>query len=144
MNNQEKEHGPIAWMAANPVAANLLMLVLLIGGLMILPRIRQEVFPEFELDVVSISVSYPGASPSEIEQGIVLALEEAIRGLDGIKRVTSRAGEGFAAVSAELLLGTDRNRALQDIKNAVDGITTIPEDAERPVVSLAAQLRGLM
>ena len=144
MNNQEKEHGPIAWMAANPVAANLLMLVLLIGGLMILPRIRQEVFPEFELDVVSISVSYPGASPSEIEQGIVLALEEAIRGLDGIKRVTSRAGEGFAAVSAELLLGTDRNRALQDIKNAVDGITTIPEDAERPVVSLATTRRQVI
>ena len=144
MSEERQDRGPIAWMASNPVAANLLMLVLLIGGLMILPQIRQEVFPEFDLDVVSATVSYPGASPSEVEQGILLAVEEAIRGLDGIKRVTSRAGEGFGTISAELLLGTDRNRALQDIKNAVDRITTLPEDAERPIVSLATTRREII
>ena len=78
MKDEDKEHGPIAWMAGNPVAANLLMLVLLIGGLMILPQIRQEVFPEFDLDLVSISVAYPGAAPSEVEQGIPLALVPAL------------------------------------------------------------------
>ncbi|MBP7828462.1 MAG: efflux RND transporter permease subunit [Kiritimatiellae bacterium] len=144
MNDQEKDRGPIAWMASNPVAANLLMLILLIGGLMILPQIRQEVFPEFELDIVNISVAYPGAAPTEIEQGILLAVEEAIRGLDGMKRVTSRAAEGYGTVTAELLLGTDRGRALQDIKNAVDRLTTLPEDAERPIVSLASSRRQVI
>lgn len=144
MNDQEKDRGPIAWMASNPVAANLLMLILLIGGLVILPQIRQEVFPEFELDIVNISVAYPGAAPTEIEQGILLAVEEAIRGLDGMKRVTSRAAEGYGTVTAELLLGTDRGRALQDIKNAVDRLTTLPEDAERPIVSLASSRRQVI
>ena len=76
--------GPIAWMAGNTVAANILMLVLLGGGIFTALRIKQEVFPEFDLDMVQISVAYPGASPAEVEQGIVLAIEEAVRGLDGI------------------------------------------------------------
>ena len=79
MKDEDKEHGPIAWMAGNPVAANLLMLVLLIGGLMIRPQIRQEVFPEFDLDLVSISVAYPGAAPSDPASR--RALGDFVRGL---------------------------------------------------------------
>nr|HMR05794.1 hypothetical protein [Polyangiaceae bacterium] len=67
--------GPLAWMTKNAVASNLLMLVLIIGGLFTLPSIKQEVFPEFELDFVLVNVPYPGASPAEVEQGVVLALE---------------------------------------------------------------------
>ena len=70
--------GPIAWMAKNPVASNLLMLTFLTGGIVGIFKVNQEVFPQFELDTISISVSYPGASPEETEQGIVLAVEEAV------------------------------------------------------------------
>ncbi len=71
--------GPIAWMAGNSIAANLLMLVLLVGGLVLGMQIKQEVFPEFSMDEISITVSYPGASPEEVEQGIVLAVEQAVQ-----------------------------------------------------------------
>lgn len=128
--------GPIAWMARNSVAANLLMFVILLGGLFMLGRVKQEVFPEFDLDTVGISVPYPGASPAEVEQGVVLAVEEAVRGLDGVKRVTSTSSEGMGAVSVELLLGEDGNTVLADVKNAVDRVTSFPDEAEEPVVQL--------
>ena len=129
--------GALAWMARNPVAANLLMVVLLAGGVLGLTRIKQEVFPEFELDTIAITVAYPGASPAEVEQGIVLAVEEAVRGIDGVKRVTSNSSEGLASVSLELLLGEDPDRVLTDVKGAVDRITSLPIDAERPEVAVA-------
>ncbi|MDP7520177.1 MAG: efflux RND transporter permease subunit, partial [Phycisphaerales bacterium] len=128
--------GAIAWMARNPVAANLLMIVFIVGGLLLGSRVKQEVFPEFTIDMVNVSVAYPGASPEEVEQGIVLAIEDAVTGLDGIKRVTSTAGEGFGSVAVELLLGADHARAQQDVQTAVDGIVSFPEDAERPHVQL--------
>jgi multidrug efflux pump subunit AcrB len=136
--------GPIAWMAGNPVAANLLMLVLLVGGFISLLRVKKEVFPDFELDIVNVSVSYPGASPEEVEQGIVLAIEEAVRGLDGVDQVTARAGEGFAQVSIEVLLGADAQKVYQDVQQEVDRIRTFPEDAERPAVTLAARKREVV
>ncbi|MFZ9887128.1 MAG: efflux RND transporter permease subunit, partial [Myxococcota bacterium] len=136
--------GPIAWMARNPVAANLLMVVVLIGGLIGMTRIKQEVFPEFTLDTVVVSVPYPGASPSEVEQGIVLAAEEAVRGLDGVKRVTSVAGEGLARVSVELLLEADPDKVLSDVKAAIDRVTSFPEQAERPNVTLLSQRRQVI
>ena len=89
MNPERKRNGAVAWMAGHPVAANLLMAALVVGGLMMAFRVKQEVFPEFTLDVVGVSVTYPGASPEEIEEGIVIAIEDAVRGLDGVKKVTS-------------------------------------------------------
>ncbi len=136
MKSSRRRSGPIAWMAGHPVAANLLMAGLVIGGLMMALRVRQEVFPEFSLDVVGVSVTYPGASPEEIEEGIVVAVEDAVRGLDGVKKVTSTSSEGRGSVSVEMLLGADNDRVLADVKNAVDRITTLPEQAEKPVVSL--------
>ena len=136
--------GPVAWMARNSVAANLLMAVLIIGGAVVAQRVKQEVFPEFELDMVSISVAYPGASPAEVEQGIVLALEEAVRGVDGVKRVTSVSNEGRGSVSVELQTGHDSDRALNDIKSSVDRVTSLPAEAERPVVALASNRREVV
>ncbi len=133
----DKERGPIAWMAKNTVASNVLMLILIVGGLVTLASgIKQEVFPEVELDIVSIDLIYPGASPAEVEQAVVLAVEEAVRGIDGVKKVTSSATEGRASTFVELLLGTDKDRALNDVKSAIDRITSFPEDVERPTVSL--------
>ncbi|MBW2161928.1 MAG: efflux RND transporter permease subunit, partial [Deltaproteobacteria bacterium] len=89
-------------MARNGVAANVLMLVLMIGGLVTFASgLRQEVLPEVELELVFIEVVYPGASPAEVEQAVVLAVEEAVRGVDGVKEVRSTAMEGYALVSAE-------------------------------------------
>jgi len=144
MDSELEGRGPISWMARNAVAANLLMAVLLVGGLLIGTRVKQEVFPEFELDFVTVTVPYPGASPSEVEQGILLAIEDEIRGLDGIKEVRSRAAEGVGTVSVELLLGTDTGKALQDVKNAVDRVTTFPKDAERPIVSQLSTRREVI
>ena len=93
--------GPIAWMAGNTVAANLFMAVFLVGGLFMVFNIKQEVFPEFSLDTVSISVAYPGASPEEVESGIILAVEEAVRDIEGIDEITSQALEGRASLTIE-------------------------------------------
>ncbi|MGH7821964.1 MAG: efflux RND transporter permease subunit [Candidatus Binatia bacterium] len=136
MSRSALRRGPVSWMAQNPVAANLLMVVILVGGLIAMTRVKVETFPEFEVDVVTVEVPYPGASPEEVEKGILLAIEEEVLGLDGVDRVTARAFEGRGLVMVELLLGTDRNKALQDIKNGVDRLTSFPEEAERPVVSL--------
>ncbi|HIC54119.1 MAG TPA: efflux RND transporter permease subunit, partial [Gemmatimonadetes bacterium] len=125
-------------MAANSVAANLLMMVVMIGGLLIALSLKQEVFPEFEMDVIRVTVPYPGASPEEVEQGIVLAVEEAVRGLDGVKRVASASSEGMASITIQLLLGADSDRALSDVTNEVNRIMTLPEDAEEPTISATA------
>ncbi len=133
----DAERGPIPWMAKNSVAANVLMLILIVGGLVTLAsNIKQEVFPEVEMDAVSTVVTYPGASPAEVEQAVILAIEEAVRGVDGVKKVTSNAMEGQGTVTVELLLGADKDRALNDVKSAIDRITSFPEDVERPTVSL--------
>ena len=118
MNAQMTEptrHGVIAWMARNPVAANLLMMLLIVGGLIFSTSVKQEVMPEFDLDMVTVSVAYPGASPEEIEEGIVLAIEEEISGLDGIKKINSIAAEGFANIRVELLLGADTDEVLHEL-----------------------------
>ncbi len=124
----------IAWFAANGVAANLLMIVLLVGGLLTAPMVRQEVFPEFSTDRVVVSVVYPGASPEEIEQAINARIEERVAGLEGVKKINSTAAEGAGAVTVEALSGFDLRELLSDVKSEVDAIDTFPEEAEEPVV----------
>ncbi|MDH5524367.1 MAG: efflux RND transporter permease subunit, partial [Desulfobulbaceae bacterium] len=133
--------GPLAWMAGHSVTANLLMLVLVIGGMFMVTKIRQEVFPDFELDQVNINVSYPGASPEEVERGVILAIEEAIQDIEGIKKVLATANEGSASIAVELYEGEDANQVSQEIKNAVDRISSFPEDAEEPRVAAAKRKR---
>lgn len=132
----EYPRGSVSWMARNPVAANLLMVLLLVGGFAFSLNIKQEVFPEFTTERVSIAVPYPGASPEEIEKGILLSIENAVRGLDGVKEVVSLANEGSGSVTIELLTSADPPKSLQDIKNAIDRIVSFPELAERPVINL--------
>ncbi len=133
--------GVLGWMARNHVAANILMAVLLGGGIFASFFIRQEVFPVYDLDIVSFRMPYPGASPEEVEQGIILAVEEHVRGLDVVKRMTATAEEGVASVSIELVDGADPNRALQDIRNAIDRIPFFPEEAENYLLELAIRMR---
>ena len=131
-------------MAQNPVAANLAMLICVAAGAIGLASVKQEVFPAFDLDLVNVSMPYPGASPAEVEQGIVFVIEEAVRGLDGVKRVHSVAAEGVGVVSVELLLGTDADKVLNDVKNAVDRIQSFPEDAEKPTVAVSSPRRQVI
>jgi multidrug efflux pump subunit AcrB len=131
--------GAIGWMVRHGVAPNVLMFMLILGGVLALAQMKQEILPEFELDVVTVRVPYPGASPAEVEQGIVLVVEEAIRGVDGIDEVTSVAAESIGTITAELEDGADRQRAYQDIQQAVERITTFPQEAEDPIVAVASR-----
>jgi multidrug efflux pump subunit AcrB len=124
----------VEWFARNGVAANLMVLLILAGGLLTIGQIKKEVFPEIASDRIEVSVVYPGAAPEEVEEGICVRIEEAIQGVDGIKQITSVATEGFGAVTVELLAGADSRRALEDVKARVDAIDTFPEQAEKPVV----------
>ncbi|CAA6677242.1 MULTISPECIES: efflux RND transporter permease subunit [unclassified Lentimonas] len=139
-----RQKGSIAWMAGHSVTANLLMLVLVVGGLIIGMQTTKEMFPASDPDVISISVSYPGASPEEVEEGIVLPIEEAIQTLDGIEEVVSNAREGSGSVSAEVAAGEDIQQLYADIKNEIDRIRTFPDEAEEPKVRIASYKRDVL
>ncbi|MCU0858560.1 MAG: efflux RND transporter permease subunit, partial [Pontiellaceae bacterium] len=139
-----RHRGPIAWMVKNPVAANLLMAVCLVGGLAFFTQIRQEVFPDMAEDVVSVRIAYPGSTPEEVEQGICRVVEEAVRSLDGVKEVFSTASEGSASIQVELLEDAEPMKVYQDIQSEIDRITTFPKDAEEPQVSLAVHRREVI
>ncbi len=132
---QQGGGGAIAYMARNGVAANLLMFFILIAGFFALTTLVQEVFPEISLDRVNISVAYPGATPDEVEESIILKIEEQIEGVEGLKQTRSTAAEGRGTVVAEVELGEDLNRFLDDIKAQIDRIQTFPAGAERPEVT---------
>ncbi len=136
MKRRDLYSGSLSWMARNPVAANLLMVMLLVGGLLMSQRINKEVFPQITMDQVSISVAYPGASPEEIERGLLLSIEEAVRPLDGVKKVYSVASEGMGMVTVELYDGTNRSKALNDVQSAVDRISSFPDDIEKPNIAM--------
>ncbi|MFO7556564.1 MAG: efflux RND transporter permease subunit [Desulfobacterales bacterium] len=141
MHDDSEKKGVIAWMAGHSVTANLLMLVLLVGGFFFGYRIKKEVFPYFELDQVQITVPYPGASPQEVERGIILAIEEAVQGLEGVDEVRASAREGVGTVTVEMIEGENLQRLGQDIQNEVDRITSFPEEAEEPQVVIVSRKR---
>ena len=124
---REENKGAVAWMARNSVAANIVMFFLIVAGLFKMCSVKKEVFPEFELDILVVNIPYPSASPSEVEQGVLLAAEEAIRTIDGIKEVRGTATEGFGVLVVELLLGTDGDQALDKVKSALDRVTSFPD-----------------
>jgi multidrug efflux pump subunit AcrB len=131
-------------MAKHSIAANLLMILLIGGGIWAAFNIQKEVFPEFDLDVVNVTVVYPGAAPSEVEQGILRPVESAIRGVEGIREITSTAREGFGSVTIELVAGANRMKSFQDIDQAVARIRTFPDDTEEPEVTLVTPRREVM
>jgi len=125
----------ITWFIDNPIATNLLMGILVVGGLLSLPNIHKEEFPSVETDVVRVSVVYLGASPIEVEEGICQRVEEKVDGLPGIEKITAIAGEGSCQVLIQVAAAAEFSRVTQDIKNRVDSINTFPAEAEKPQVS---------
>ena len=126
--------GVIGWFVRNGVGANLMLLVIVVSGVIVLTDLKQEIFPEFSLDLITIAVDYRGAGPEEVEDAVCLRLEEALQGIDGIKKMTSSANEGIGLVTLELLAGYDTRRVLDNVKASVDAIDTFPENVEKPVV----------
>ncbi|MFT6906659.1 MAG: multidrug efflux pump subunit AcrB [Oleiphilaceae bacterium] len=128
----------IDWFARNPVAANLLMvLIVLAGSFAMFKLIPLEVFPDIERDRINVTVSYPSSSPEEIEKGISILIEEAVFDLQGVKKITSQSLEGSASVSIEVDTGYDKRNLLNDVKSRVDAINEFPVDAERAKVSIS-------
>ena len=144
IGNPTGPRGAIGWMVHHPVAANLGMVFCLVGGYFAVQHIQKEVFPDIERDLVRITVAYPGASPEEVEQGIILSVEEAVRGLDGVHEVQATAGEGSGRVDVELLEGQDLLKLSQEIKREVDRIRSFPEDIERPEVTVVSRKRQVI
>ena len=143
-NSNDQSQGPIAYMARNPLVANLIMILLAGGGIWTMINVQKEVYPEFQLDIVEVSVTYPGAAPAEVEQGILLPVEEAVRGIQGIREVVSTAYEGSGEVMIELIAGTERMKAYQEIDQAIARIRTFPDEIEEPEVRLQSRQRSVI
>jgi multidrug efflux pump subunit AcrB len=139
--NGSPKKGAIVWMAGHSVTANLVMLILLLGGLYLGIRIKKEIFPYFELDLVRITVPYPGASPQDVERGIILAIEEVVQGLEGVNEVRASAREGSGTVTVEMIEGENLQKLAQDIQSEVDRIRSFPEEAEEPQVVIVSRKR---
>ncbi|THB74899.1 MAG: efflux RND transporter permease subunit [Desulfobulbaceae bacterium] len=125
----------LASFARNTVFANIvLVMIFLAGGLATWQTVRES-FPEFSVDVITISVVYPGADPEEVEEGISTKIEDAIESVEGIKQYTTRSSEGVASVSIEVKDGYETNRVMDEVKSQVNAISTFPVDAENPIIT---------
>ncbi|MEO1285209.1 MAG: efflux RND transporter permease subunit, partial [Pseudomonadota bacterium] len=127
-------NGAIRWVTEHAVAAMLTMVLVVTLGVITLASIPQKTFPEFTLDTVSISVSFPGASPEEIEESVVQPIEDALSDVEGIDDLTASISEGRGGVSVTFLRGEDVQEKLNEIQTEIDGITIFPEDADDPIV----------
>jgi len=132
-------HGPyeslISWFARNSVAANLLMFILLVGGLYTVFTIKKEIQPKIETNFITISVPFLGATPLDVEEGVVIKIEEAIQDIEGIKEIVSTAQRNNGVVQVEVLADYEVTDVMDQIKNRVDGISTFPENTEKPNIS---------
>ena len=129
---KEKRGGLIGWFIRNPVAANLLMIVLLLGGYLSATSMKSQVFPTIDPGIISVVVPYPGATPSEVEEGITRRVEEAVLGIDGVEKVTSVASENVGRVTIEIADFVDKKTVKDDVETAVEQLAQFPpENAER-------------
>jgi len=134
-------HRAIEWFVDNPVAANLMMLIFLVGGVMSMFSMHKEEFPNIEPGIVQVNIPYLGAAPEEVEQAVCIRVEEAIEGVDGMDKVRSYASEGMCTVIIELNQDANYNGVLNEIKSKIDGISTFPRETEKPIIAMM-QFRG--
>jgi multidrug efflux pump subunit AcrB len=132
-----ESYGLIGWFTKNPVAANLLMVLVIFAGLISALNISKNMFPIGDLDQISISAVYPGAAPVEVEKGVILPMEAALQGLKGIKKINSTAGRDFASINLEIESNEDIQEVMAQVENRIDSIVNFPDDLERPTVSRA-------
>ena len=125
----------VEWFARNGVAANLLAAFIIVSGLLAIPKIKQEIFPEFSSDWVMVQMIYPGAAPKEVEKAICVKIEDAVQGLQGVEQTVSNASEGIGVVTIELLPHTDVGKLIDEVKQRIDAIETFPDEAEKPKIT---------
>jgi len=126
--------GIISWFARNSVAANLLMIAIIVAGVIGISKLRQQVFPDMVTNSISVQVPYPGAAPQEVEEGIIILIEENIKEIEGIKKLTSSAREGSGSINIEVEEGYEVASVLDEVKIRIDSIPNLPDLAERPVI----------
>ena len=139
-----ESYGLIGWFTKNPVAANLLMVLVISAGLISALNISKNMFPVGDLDQISISAVYPGAAPVEVEKGVILPMEAALQGLKGIKKINSTAGRDRASINLEIESNEDIQEVMAQVENRIGGIVNFPDDLERPTVSRAAMNKWVM
>ncbi len=127
--------GIMKWFVHNPVAANLMMFMMIVGGLVGLQTVGKESFPSVRPNQIEVSVVYLGAGPEEVEERIIIRIEEAVYDLEGVKRLWATAREGIGFVTIEAVDGYDMQKLLNEVKARVDSINTFPRLSERPNVS---------
>ena len=123
--------GIIAWFARNSIAANLLMVFILVGGFLTIQTINKQMFPQVKINWISYSASYPGAAPQEVEEGITIKVEEALDTVQGLKRMITYSNRGFSNGWFEVELDYDPQVVLDEVKSAIDAIPSFPEGMER-------------
>ena len=144
MKTEHEISGLIGWFATNHVAANLLMVFILLMGTWAAVAVKKESMPEFRFDEIQVTVPYLGAAPQEVDEGVIVKIEEAIEDIQGIKEVSSTAGDGFGQVRIEVSEGFDLGEITDEVKLAVDSISTFPEETERPIISKQVLRKGAL
>lgn len=134
-SNRGPYYAFIEWFARNAVAANLLMLILLAGGLYSVITIKKESQPPINTNFITVSMSFLGSSPEDVEEGILIKIEEAIQDIEGIREIISTARRGIGTVQVEVSSGYDVPEVMNEIKSRVDAIYTFPDNTEKPIVS---------
>ena len=134
----------IAWFANNHVAANLMMGLIILAGLVSIPQMPTKSFPDIDIPRITVSIPYLGAAPEEVEEGVCIRVEEELEGIEGVKEISSTASEGNCTVSVELFEDADESKALDDVKNRVDAIDTFPDETEQPIVNLIPNTRTVL
>ena len=141
-HGDDEVHGLIGWFAKNHVAANLMMFAIIIGGISGVFLLKKETFPEFQTNMIQIQVPYLGAAPEEVEKAVILRIEEAIESIEGIHEISSTASEGMGMVRVELKEGVEVADMTDELKLAIDGISTFPNETERPMISEFRFMQG--
>ena len=134
---ENERFGLIGWFSKNPVAANLVMALVIAAGLISALNISKNMFPVGELDQILVSAVYPGAAPVEVEKGVILPMEAALQGLKGIKKINSTAGRDVASINLEIESNEDIQEVMSQVENRIDSIVNFPDDLERPTVKRA-------
>ena len=135
----------IQYFIKHSIITNWVMLVICFAGIFALLNLEKRINPKMEIDEISINIPYPGASAVEVEEGIIIKIEESLRGIEGIEKVYSTSQDNYGYLNVEVAPGYDMNKAIQDVKNAVNSINSYPTDAEKPVIYQETQWnRGIM
>lgn len=125
----------IAWFARNSVAANLLMFILIVGGIFTVFTIKKEIQPRIDTNFIEVSVPFLGATPQDVEEGVVIKIEEAVQDIEGIEEIVSTARRGVGSVSIEVNADYEVSEVMDQVKNRVDAISTFPDNTEKPIIS---------